>query len=214
MLTKTTKRLFKGKYQYKAVLIVAGAGWFRGGDWDGALGNLKLIDLASNKVQGHPYLRPWQSGFKTQDDVAYAINLQAVLRKLTDIDVRVETPWVSVYTNTKSNIDTLVKLDAGHIKYISVPPKDSILDENTVILPKVPFEFRVTLGKTNQEHSAFISWAEGNSKVKLLKSCKKELNRNFSWGGSYFYITGENNLLLAKMHLGGSINKVERIIKA
>ena len=133
MLTKITKRLFKGKYQYKAVLIVAGAGWFRGGDWDGALNQLKQIDLASNKVVGHPYLRPWQSGFKSQDDVAYAINLQAVLRKLTDIDVRVETPWVSVYTNTKSNIDTLVKLDADHVKYISVPPKDSILDDNTTI---------------------------------------------------------------------------------
>jgi hypothetical protein len=195
-------------------LLVAGAGWFRGGDWDGALGNLKLIDLASNKVQGHPYLRPWQSGFKTHDDVAYAINLQAVLRKLTDIDVRVETPWISVYTNTKSNIDTLVKLDVDHVKYICVPPKDNVLDENTIILPKVPFEFRVTLGKTTQEHSAFIAWAEGNSKVKLLKSCKKELSKNISWGGSYFYITGENNLLLAKMHLGGSINKVERIIKA
>lgn len=214
MLTKTTKRLFKGTYQYKAVLVCAGAGWFRGGDWDNALNQLKQIDLQSNKVVGHPYLRPWQSGFKTQEDVAYAIDLQALLRKLKDIDVRVETPWVTVYTNTRSNIDALIKLDVNHVKYICIPPNNSILAENTIILPKIPFEFRVTLGKTTQEHLAFVEWAEGNSKVKLLKSCKKELSRNMSWGGSYFYITGENNLLLAKMHLGGSINKVERIIKA
>jgi hypothetical protein len=214
MLTKTTKRLFKGIYQYKAVLIVAGAGWFRSGDWVGSLTQLKQIDLLTHKFTGHPYLKPWTSGFKSQEDIDYAIDLQAILRKLKDIDVRVETPWISVYTNTKSNIDALIKLDPDHIKYISIPPKNSILDENTIILPKVPFEFRVTLGKTNQEHSAFIAWAEGNRKVKLLKSCKKELNRNMSWGGTYFYISGENNLLLAKMHLGGSINKVERIIKA
>jgi hypothetical protein len=70
------------------------------------------------------------------------------------------------------------------------------------------------LGKTTQEHSAFIQWAENNAKLKLTKTCKRELARDYSWGGTYFYVTGENNLLMTKMHLGGSINKVERIIKA
>jgi len=214
MLTKTTKRLFKGIYHYKAVLIVAGAGWFRGGKWDDALQHIKNIDLQSNRVVGHTYLRPWQSGFKTQEDVDYALSLQALLRKLSDIDVRVETPWITVYTNTKSNVDALIKLNPEHVKYISIPAKNIVLEEDTIILPKIPFDYRVTLGKTTQEHSAFIEWAEKNSKVKMSKSCKKELSRNMSWGGSYFYISGEKNLLLAKMHLGGSINKIERIIKA
>jgi hypothetical protein len=80
-------------------------------------------------------------------------------------------------------------------------------------MPKMPFEFRVTVGKTTSNHGAFIEWAEANSKVKLTKSCKNELSKDRSWGGAYFYVTGDKNLLLAKMHLGGSIAKIERIVK-
>jgi hypothetical protein len=58
-----------------------------------------------------------------------------------------------------------------------------------------------------------VAWAGTNSKLKLTKSCAKALLKPRSWGGSYFYITGDNNLLMAKMHLGGCISKVERIIK-
>ena len=53
-----------------------------------------------------------------------------------------------------------------------------------------------------------------NKKCKLTKSCTSALLRPRSWGGQHFYITGDNNLLMAKMHLGSSIAKVERIIKA
>jgi len=34
-----------------------------------------------------------------------------------------------------------------------------------------------------------------------------------SWGGTHFYITGEKNLLVARMMLGEGINKVEKILK-
>jgi hypothetical protein len=47
----------------------------------------------------------------------------------------------------------------------------------------------------------------------MTKSCKTALGKNKSWGGTHFYVSGENNLLMAKMHLGGSILKIERIIK-
>ena len=207
MLFKTTKRLFRGKYQYKLVLTCAGAGWFRGGDWNGVLENLKKIDLTTKTN--------WQSkSIKTEDDLDYAFKLQSHLKKLTDVEVRVESPWITVYTNSKSNIDSLIKIDNSKVKYISIPPDKTVLDENTIILPKINYDYRVTLGKTTHENSAFIQWAENNAKLKLTKTCKRELARDCSWGGTYFYVTGENNLLMTKMHLGGSINKVERIIKA
>jgi hypothetical protein len=206
MFFKTTKRLFKGQYQYKLVLTCAGASWFRGGDWSGVLENLKKIDLTNKN--------PWRrDSIKTEQDLDYAFKLQSQLKKLTDIDIMVQTPWITIYTNTKSNIDAIVKLDKDKVKYVSVPPTTP-LAENTIILPKINHDYRVTLGKTTQEHSAFIEWAEKSTKLKLTKTCKRELSRDSSWGGTYFYITGDNNLLLAKMHLGGSINKVERIIKA
>jgi hypothetical protein len=108
----------------------------------------------------------------------------------------------------------LAKLDSTNVKYICVPPKNSSLTNNTVIMPKMNFDYRVTLGKTMQENTAFITWASTNKKCKLTKSCIRDLGKTRSWGGTHFYITGDNNLLMAKMHLGGSISKVERIIKA
>jgi hypothetical protein len=76
------------------------------------------------------------------------------------------------------------------------------------------FDYKVTLGKTAQENTSFIEWASANKKVKLTKSCTRDLKKTRSWGGTHFFISGDNNLLLAKMHLGGSISKVEKIIKS
>jgi hypothetical protein len=214
MLYKTTKRLFKGQYQYKLVITCAGASWFRGGDMDSVLDELKKVVIKSEpngKISTH--YPSWRVGIKTQEDLDYAFKLQSQLKKLKDLDVRVESPWITIYTNHKSQVDTLIKLDQSKIKYVCVPPSNVSLDENTVILPKINFDYRITMGKTTHENSAFVQWAETNSKLKLTKSCKKELTRDRSWGGSYFYVSGENNLLMTKMHLGGSINKIERIIK-
>lgn len=197
-----------GTYQYKAVLVCAGASLFRSGDMVATLDGLKKIDI--NKLDANRY----NKAIKTQEDLDYAFKLQKALSKADGIEIRVESPWISVYSNDKSFINALCKIDESKIKYVSVPPKGTSLEHNTVIMPKTPFEFRVTLGKTVQNHSTFVEWAEKNSKIKLTKSSIKELARPMSWGGTHFYVTGENNLLMVKMHLGGSISKVERIIKA
>lgn len=205
---KATTKLFRGIYQYKVVLVCAGAHWFRGGDWDSALENLKKVDL-SNRLSNYQ-----SKSIKTQDDLDYAFKLHNALTNLSDIEIRVESPWVTVYTNTKSNVDALTSVDEDRVKYVSVPPDNTCLTANTIVMPKVDFEFKVTLAKTTNNHTAFVEWAEKNSKVRLTKSCIKALERPRSWGGTHFYITGEKNLLLARMHLGGGIGKIERIIKA
>ena len=216
MQTKITKKLFRGQYQYKLVITCAGASWFRGGDMDSVLDELKKVTIptdVSKTSSTTPYYTAWRAGIKTQEDLDYAFKLQAHLKKLTDVEVRVESPWISVYTNSKSSIDSIIKLDKTKIKYVSVPPENTLLEQDTIIMPKVGFDYRITMGKTIQNHSAFVGWAETNKKLKLTKACKRELSRDRSWGGTHFYISGDNNLLMAKMHLGGSINKVERIIK-
>lgn len=208
MQYKTTTKLFHGTYQYKIVLVCAGVSIFRNG-FDEALEGLKKVNLSSNSTQ-------WVGSrmVKTQEDLDYLFKLHSALAKLQDVDFRVEAPWLSVYTNEKSNIDKLSKLDKNRVKYISAPPANAALVENTIIMPKKDFEFRVTMGKTAQEHTTFIAWADSNKNVELTKSCKRDLEKHRSWGGTHFYITGNNNLLLARMHLGDSISKVERIIKA
>ena len=207
MQYKTTTRLFRGTYQYKIVLICAGAGFFRSGDMVKTLSELNAIDI-------NTYKHPYRFSIKTQDDLDFALSLATTLSKCNDINVRVESPWVSIYTNDLSDIGKIASLKEENVKYISKPPDNTTLVEGTVILPKVNFDYRVTMGKTNQSYEAFLDWAHNNSKVLLTKNCDKSLRKPISWGGSHFYVTGEKTLLMVKMHLGGSITKVERIIKA
>jgi hypothetical protein len=211
MLQKTTKSLFMGKYQYKAVLVSRLAHVFREKDLDSSLEKIKaqrslfLAGRLPRKVINGP---------KSEEDFTYAFGLQRLFKKLEDFEVRIESPLISFYTNNKKDIDALIKLDIEKIKYISVPPVSVDLEPNTILLPKVPYDFRVTIGKTTQCHDAFLSWADAsNNKIKITKSCRRMLQRNSSWGGCYFYVKGDNMLLMVKMHLGSSISKVERVVQ-
>jgi len=205
MLVKKTKRLFHGKYQYKAVLVVPAASWFRGCNLEYALEKLSGFSFTDKKT--------FDNKLKTPEDKTFCVKLAKELSKLENFEIRVESPLLSFYTNNKADVDKLVNLDVDRVKYTSVPEDTASLVENTVILPKVPFDYRVTIGRTRQSHESFVEWSAGNSKVKLTKSCSIALMRNHSWGGTYFYVKGDNILLMARMMLGGSINKVEKIIK-
>lgn len=213
MQYKTTTKLFKGQYQYKVVLVVAGAHWFRSGNMDVTLEHLSKISVSPVQASNVPFMRISKSSIKTQDDLDYAFKLQRLISSMDDFTVRVETPWVTVYTNNRKDVAKLIKLDKSKVKYISEPPSNTQLSNDTIIMPKVNFDFRVTLGKTVQNHQAFISWAEANKNLKLTKSCIRALQRDLSWGGTHFYVTGEKTLLMTKMHLGGAIAKVEKILK-
>lgn len=206
MQFKTTKRLFRGTYQCKIVLVVSGASMFRNGDMDATLEKLnKITDLTA---------QPRYNGIRSTEDLEYAFKLHKQLSKLKNIDVRVETPFITIYSNSESDLMLLAKIDSTKVKYLSKPLPSTTLESGTIVMPKMGYDYRVTLGKTSQEHSTFVQWAETNQKIKLTKSCIRDLLRNRSFGGTHFYVTGDNNMLMVKMHLGGSINKVERIIKA
>jgi len=207
---QVTKKLFKGTYQYKIVLVCSGASLFRSGDMAATLENLNKINL--NKQDNYNRFQV-STRIKTLDELTYARQLQLKISKMSNFDLRVESPWITIYTNTKQDIDALAKIDNTKVKYISSPPADQTLEEGTIIMPKMSYDFRITLGKTTSNYLAFVSWASNNSKLKLTKSCIKDLSKDRSWGGTYFYVTGDNTLLMTKMHLGGAINKIERIIK-
>jgi hypothetical protein len=212
MQYKLTKKLFYGTYQYKIVLVCAGAGLFRSNDMDAVLESLQRAGPLLADDDKFSFSRN-RNTIRTKEDLDYAFKLHYELSHLTDFDLRIESPWVNVYTNSKTAVTTLSQIDESKVKYISEPPVDSLLETNTIILPKVNFEYRVTVGRTTQDCTAFIAWADNNAKLKLTKSCRTALSKSRSWGGSYFYITGDNNLLMTKMHLGGCISKIERIIK-
>jgi len=194
MQYKTTTRLFKGIYKYKIVLVCPGAQNFRKQTHEEIISAL-LTDKNS----------------RTQGNLKYAMDLQNCLNAMENIEVRVENPWLSIYTNREADLNKIAKLDQDTVKYISKPSID--LEEGTVLMPKMDYDYRVTLGKTTHEHSAFVEWAESNSKIKLTNACIKDLEKPRSWGGKHFYVKGEKNLMVAKMHLEGSVSKVERIVK-
>jgi len=209
---KTTRKLFRGTYQYKIVLICAGASWFRNRDMDKIFEELKLVDLLQNQKKAST----WRLStlIKTQDELDYTFNLASTLSTFTQYELRVESPWITIYSNNKKNIDKLLALDPHKVKYVSQPDPDVSLAQGTIVMPKMAYEFRVTLGKTVQPNPAFVEWADTNKKCKLTKSCIRDLGKQRSWGGTHFYITGDNNLLMAKMHLAGAIAKIERIVKS
>lgn len=155
-----------------------------------------------------------RNAIKTQDDLDYANAVCNQIKKFSDCKVRVETPWVSVYANSEKDILALAKINENRVKYISKPPAGVTLQPGTVIMAKCDFEYKVTVGRTYSENSAFVHWAEANpTKVKLTGGCKRDMLKPSCWGGSHFYLTGDNVLLMAKMHLGSSIAKIERITK-
>jgi len=203
---KTTRRLFRNTYQYKIVLVCAVSSLFRRTDLLSTLSELNQLPVEKDKMRYHAHI-------KSQDDLDYAIRLATELNNMSDFDLRVESPWISIYTNDETLVNKLVNLDNNRVKYVSKPDPNATLATGTIVMPKMDYEYRVTLGKTTQPNLSFVEWAETSKKCKLTKSCIRELGRPRSWGGTHFYITGDNNLLLAKMHLGGSIAKVERIVK-
>jgi hypothetical protein len=207
MKYKETRSLFLGTYQYKVVLICPGATLFRGGDFDNAL---KELDKLDHFPKHHSH---WANRIKTAEDLEYSKALCTDLKKLQNFDLRIENPAVNIYTNNLKDVNLLTKKYGDNIKYISKPADGNVLTRDTVVMTKMDYEFRVTMGATKQEYSTFIDWAETNAKIKLTKSCKRDLARSRSWGGTHFYVTGENNLLMVKMHLGSTLSKVERIIK-
>jgi hypothetical protein len=207
---KTTNRLFRGAYQYKIVLVCAGASLFRSGNIGHALAELKKINLPEDAKN----TSKWRTNYiKSQDDIDYNFKLASRLLDMKDFEIRVESPWISIYTNDQASVDAILNLDSSKVKYISVPPATGIA-ENTIVMPKINFDYRVTLGKTTNPNLAFIEWAEKSPKLRLTKSCIRDLTSTRSWGGTHFYVTGDNTLLMARMHLGGCISKIERIVKA
>jgi hypothetical protein len=207
MKYKETRSLFLKKYQYKIVLVCPGATLVRGGDFDNAL---KELSKLGQYPKHHSH---WANRIKTVEDLEYSKTLCTDLKKLQDFEIRIENPSVNIYTNNLKDVNFLAKKYSDNIRYISKPADGSVLTKDTIVMTKMDYDFRVTMGATKQEYSTFIDWAEGNAKIKLTKSCKRDLARARSWGGTHFYVTGDNNLLLVKMHLGSTLSKVERIIK-
>lgn len=203
VLIKETVSLFANKYKYKIVLVCPVAGWFRG----------NKLDFVLEKLNEGVF-PPWVK-IKTQADVDYCFALQQLMTTLSDYELRIESPRINFYTNTSANIEKLAALDEDRIKFICLPNKTSPnLEENTVIVKTLDYNYKIHLSATKQDYQSFLNWCDGNDKLRLPARVKKDLGRRNSWGGGYFYVKDDKTLTMVRMFLGAVISKVETVIKA
>lgn len=200
---KVTTRLFYNAYKYKVVLISPAAGWFRNKDFENVAWR-----LANPKDNYH--------GPRTHEEKEYVKSLLAILPTLDDYNLRVESPLLSFYTNNEKDALKIAKIEPKYTKYISSPSKDSehLLEYNTVILKRIDYGYRVTMGSCPNTIINFVQWCENNPKVQLTSRAKKELSQPRSWGGSHFYVKDDKSLTMVKMFLGSYISKIERVVKS
>ncbi len=199
--TKATTKLFHNKYKYKIVLLSKVAKWFRGN-------NLAHVKLLANHAQV-------QQGKLTKNDIDFAIKILTTLGTMDDYTLRVENPFLNVYTNTDDNILKLSKIDVSKVKFVCLPAPntESLLNEDSVIVKKLDFDYKVTMGRTNNSFESFVNWTKNNPNIKISKKAIKELTRDYSFGGYYFYVKGEKNLTLVKVFLGSNIQAVSNCVK-
>ena len=204
---KDTVSLFMNKYKYKIVLVCPVANWFRGNDLDNV--SARLAELTEAKP-----LASWIK-IKTEDDKEFCYDLHKVMKSLSGYELRVEHPLINVYTNDTDHIEKLSAVDSTRVKYISIPNKDNPdLSTNSVIVKKLDFDYKIHMGRTRQEYSNFVQWANNNSKIRLPKKVIRDLSKTNSWGGGYFYVKGANTLTMVRVFLGSDIAKIESVIKA
>jgi hypothetical protein len=203
LYTKHTDKLFHGKYKYKIVVSTSVAGWFRGNNLDYTLKCL-------NDTGGHFY-RSVNSVEKT-----YARELYNVALHMEDWTIRVETPFISFYTNNEADLEKIVKIDNQRIKYVSIPDPTSQdkLINGIVLVKTLDFDYKITMGSAKQNLSSFVNWSKDNPKVRLPKRAQKDLVKDYSPGGSYFYVKDAKSLTMVKMFLGSYITKVETVVRA
>jgi hypothetical protein len=96
---KYSTKLFQNKYKYKVVFTSGVAGWFRGSD-------VEKIQKYYENNDGLYYSR----NATTEDkDHARKLAVELSLIKDNNWQVRVETPFVSVYVNTEKDLETVIK---------------------------------------------------------------------------------------------------------
>jgi hypothetical protein len=195
------------KYQYKVVLVCPMASAFRGND-------LEYVKEALTRWKTGEYQPAWLR-IKDASEMDYCFKLRDTMATLEDYTIRIEHPWINFYTNNTKHVEKVTAIDSGQVKYVSLPCKtDPELKPASVIVRKLDYDFKVHMGKTLQNHSNFVAWAEKSNKIRLTKRAKSDLSKNRSWGGSYFYVRDEKSLTMVKVFLGGEISKIESVIKA
>lgn len=190
---KEMKKLYRGKYQHKVVLVLKGAFLFRNRSLD------SLAEIAEGNLDSY------------NGDFRVISELANTLQKIENFTVRVERCYLSIYLTCKEHVDWISQVGGSHVKEIYDPPVNLV--EGSIV-SRLPYDYKVNIKvDPTIDYEGFLVWANSNSNIRLPGSTSYSLKVNSKmYPHVYFYVTGEKHLTLAKMHLGSGIKTVEKII--
>jgi len=192
--SKYTTRKFNKLYKYKAVVRFRHSQVFRNN-------NLQRADDFLAKM--------------TNQDGALGREMLELFRSFTNYRLRVESPWLGFYTDNPNDFVKLVNKLERSIHYVQYPEPgtEDMLDKGLLIKRRINHKWRVNIGRTKQDHTTFLEWADKTG-AKVSSYARHELLRTKgSWGGFYIYLKDDKSLTMARMMLGDSISSIEEIVK-
>jgi hypothetical protein len=179
---------------------------FRGNDLDSV--SKKLAYYKANGATKS--LQFWSRSMST-DDVTLAENILNLLTPMSDYVLRVESPTISIYTNKLEDIKKITDIVTNVVKYVSLSEKE--LEKGVIYIKKIDFDYKITLGHIRTPQDSLVKWCDNNSKIRMPKTCKEQLELGWGCKQRYFYVKDDRSLIMVKMFLGSNIQRIERVIK-
>jgi hypothetical protein len=209
-----TTKLFYDQYLYKLVITNSLASIFRNNNLAYARGQLDRIqlDYESNSVlRLTMYSR--NIAITKQEFVAAKI-LLSELDIRDDYKIRIENPNMSIYSNNKQWIKTLIAKPLVTKEFWE--PKlgtTDLLVKNNIIITDESFGFKYKITLKDRIDSQFYNWLIANpNKVKIGATCLQSIKNSNYVRGFYMYIKDEKILQLITLMIGTSIARIDNLV--
>jgi len=209
-----TTKLFYDQYLYKLVITNSLASIFRNNNLAYARGQLDRIqlDYESNSVLR---LTMYSRNITiTKQEFVAAKILLSELDIRDDYKIRIENPNMSIYSNNKQWIKTLIAKPLVTKEFWE--PKlgtTDLLVKNNIIITDESFGFKYKITLKDRIDSQFYNWLIANpNKVKIGTTCLQSIKNSNYVRGFYMYIKDEKILQLITLMIGTSIARIDNLV--
>lgn len=133
----------------------------------------------------------------------------------TDFKLRVEKPYISVYSNDINWLLNVTYKIANVTELWSPDPSIEHKLEKNIIIVEHPSDYpiKVTLGNGGVIDPGFINWANNNTNlIKIGPTLKEKILESGYVSGLYFYVRDEKILDLVSLMISSAIVRVEKLM--
>ena len=212
-----TTKLFYNKYLYRLGIRNPLASIFRNKNF--AYASTILDQLQQDFESGLPlqvtYVMRVQP-IRIQDFKDAQILYNELTRYNDDYILRIENQTVGVYSNDKQWLKTLSNKIKNVLDFCE-PDKEIVeylkQNINTIIVEDTfGYDFKITLGNEICP-TTFSQWLRTNrDKVKVTDKLIEDIENRQYTAGRYFYIRSENVLMLVKLIILDSIQRIDKLV--